>query len=719
MSAGTQLESKHLLDIESLTAEEINIVLDTARAFKAVGERAIKKVPACAARRSSICSSSHPRAPASVSNWRRCGLTADVINFTAEASSLKKGETLKDTARNLEALNADIIIIRHSAAGAPHFLSRFLKGSVVNAGDGAHEHPTQALLDTFTIREKKGRIEGLNVTILGDILYSRVARSNIWALTKLGAQGDAVRSSTLVPALFEQMGCRVTYDVEEAIARRGHHQSAPHPARASAQDDVSEHRRVHQPFRPEQGALRAHETRRADHASGPHQPRRGNQQRNRRLRTLCFSNKSPTAWPSAWPCFSSSTAEKGPVNLQPDRPSAGGGVIRVSLRHWFSELAAPSFGSTLRMRCSMMRLDEPHEHPHRAFRFRCRQYRRWTLAGGASGTKPLTVTGDLSAQMVLGIDKFLMREIDRSTEQRARLWTRDFSSPAAYEKSIAPNRERFRKIIGAADERTPVRALEFICLGTNSAVIAESDRFTTYVVRWPVFEGLFAEGLLLEPKNSPRGTNCCAPGRGQTPADCRSLRQAWFPKLQFARRLAENGCQVFVPTLIDRQDTWSGSATLSRFTNQPHREWIYRQAFEMGRHIIGYEVQKVLARWTGFESAVKAEQRQSSSNRRGGLRRGRADRLLRCGPRPAHRRRAGQRLLRQPRQRLGRSRSTATSSACCASSVTRRSPAWSRPARWSSNTASAPKVDGPPTPRDGPQRRRPGQVADAGVQHGG
>src|SRR4029079_12069772 len=123
-------------------------------------------------------------------------LTGAVINFTAEASSLKKGETLKDTARNLESLNADIIIIRHSATGAPHFLARFLNASVVNAGDGAHEHPTQALLDVFTSVEKKVRIEGLNVTILGDILYSRVARSNIWALRKLGANVTLCGPST-------------------------------------------------------------------------------------------------------------------------------------------------------------------------------------------------------------------------------------------------------------------------------------------------------------------------------------------------------------------------------------------------------------------------------------------------------------------------------------------------------------------------------------------
>ena len=145
-------------------------------------------------------------------------LTADVINFSAEASSLKKGETLKDTARNLEALNADIIIIRHSATGAPHFLSRFLNASVVNAGDGAHEHPTQALLDAFTILEHHKQIAGLNVTILGDILYSRVARSNIWLLLKLGAKVTLCGPATLVPRVFEQMGCKVTYNVEEAIA---------------------------------------------------------------------------------------------------------------------------------------------------------------------------------------------------------------------------------------------------------------------------------------------------------------------------------------------------------------------------------------------------------------------------------------------------------------------------------------------------------------------
>jgi len=208
---------KHLLDIQSLTAEEIVTVLDTARAFKAVGERAIKKVPALRGKTVVLLfvePSTRTRISFELAAQR---LTADIINFSAEASSLKKGETLKDTARNLEALNADIIVMRHNASGAPHFLARFLRASVVNAGDGAHAHPTQALLDAFTILEKKGKIAGLNVTILGDILYSRVARSNIWALTKLGANVTLCGPATLVPKVFERMGCRVTYNVDQAI----------------------------------------------------------------------------------------------------------------------------------------------------------------------------------------------------------------------------------------------------------------------------------------------------------------------------------------------------------------------------------------------------------------------------------------------------------------------------------------------------------------------
>src|SRR5271169_865043 len=210
---------KDLLGIQDLTVAEINCLLDTATAFKQVGQRAVKKVPSLRGKTMVnlfIEPSTRTRMSFELAAKR---LSADVINITTTASSLVKGETLKDTALNLQALNADIIVIRHSAAGAPHFLSRLLHASVINAGDGAHEHPTQALLDAFTIREKKGRIEGLNVTILGDILYSRVARSNIWAMTKLGARVTLCGPSTLVPRVFEQLGCRVTYDVDEAIAQ--------------------------------------------------------------------------------------------------------------------------------------------------------------------------------------------------------------------------------------------------------------------------------------------------------------------------------------------------------------------------------------------------------------------------------------------------------------------------------------------------------------------
>jgi aspartate carbamoyltransferase catalytic subunit len=216
MSA-TAWNHKDLLGIQELSPSEINFLLDTAAAFKQVGERTIKKVPSLRGKTMVnlfIEPSTRTRTSFELAAKR---LSADVINITATASSITKGETLKDTALNLQALNADIIVIRHSAAGAPHFLARLLKASIVNAGDGAHEHPTQALLDALTIREKKGRINGLKVTILGDILYSRVARSNIWLLTKLGAEVTLSGPSTLVPRVFEQFGCRVTYDVEEAI----------------------------------------------------------------------------------------------------------------------------------------------------------------------------------------------------------------------------------------------------------------------------------------------------------------------------------------------------------------------------------------------------------------------------------------------------------------------------------------------------------------------
>jgi aspartate carbamoyltransferase catalytic subunit len=208
---------KDLLGIQHLSAEEILYILDAATAFKQVGERSVKKVPSLRGKTQInlfVEPSTRTRTSFELAATR---LSADVINITTAVSSLVKGETLKDTARNLEAMRADIIVIRHSAAGAPHFLASRLKASVINAGDGAHEHPTQALLDAFTIREKFGRLDGLNVTILGDILYSRVARSNIWLLTKLGARVTLAGPATLVPRVFEQLGCRVTCDIEDAI----------------------------------------------------------------------------------------------------------------------------------------------------------------------------------------------------------------------------------------------------------------------------------------------------------------------------------------------------------------------------------------------------------------------------------------------------------------------------------------------------------------------
>ncbi len=210
-------QRKDLLGIQELSAAEINFLLNSAQAFKQVGKRSVKKVPSLRGKtvvNLFIEPSTRTRTSFELAATR---LSADVINITANASSLVKGETLKDTALNLQALHADVIIIRHSAAGAPHFLSRLLKASVINAGDGAHEHPTQALLDAFTILEKKGRIAGLNVTILGDILFSRVARSNIWLLTKLGANVTLAGPSTLVPRVFEQFGCRVTHNIDEAL----------------------------------------------------------------------------------------------------------------------------------------------------------------------------------------------------------------------------------------------------------------------------------------------------------------------------------------------------------------------------------------------------------------------------------------------------------------------------------------------------------------------
>ena len=208
---------KDLLGLRELTADEINFILETVDAFKQVGTREIKKVPALRGKtlvNFFVEPSTRTRTSFELAALR---LSADVINISATTSSLTKGETLKDTARNLEALHADILVLRHSSAGAPQFLAQRLKASVINAGDGAHEHPTQALLDLYTIREKRGKIENLHVVIIGDILFSRVARSNIFGLTKLGARVTLVGPSTLVPRGFEKLGVTISHKIDNVL----------------------------------------------------------------------------------------------------------------------------------------------------------------------------------------------------------------------------------------------------------------------------------------------------------------------------------------------------------------------------------------------------------------------------------------------------------------------------------------------------------------------
>ncbi|MFH1698936.1 MAG: aspartate carbamoyltransferase catalytic subunit, partial [Candidatus Omnitrophota bacterium] len=204
---------------EELSKEEIELILTTAESFKEVSSREIKKVPAL--RGKTVVNlfyepSTRTRVSFEVAAKR---LSADVINIATETSSVKKGETLIDTGKNIEALKADIIVIRHNYSGAAAMLARHVNLNVVNAGDGWHEHPTQALLDIFTLKEKLGRIEGLNVSIVGDIAHSRVARSNIWGLTKLGAKVTVCAPKILIPLGIEKMGARVTVDIDEALEK--------------------------------------------------------------------------------------------------------------------------------------------------------------------------------------------------------------------------------------------------------------------------------------------------------------------------------------------------------------------------------------------------------------------------------------------------------------------------------------------------------------------
>lgn len=212
-----KLRSKHLLGLEGMTREEINLILDTAESFKEILERPIRIVPTL--RGVTVINlfyepSTRTRISFELAEKR---LSAEVISFSTNTSSVRKGETLKDTVRNIEAMKIDMVVVRHKCSGVPYFLTQCLDASIINAGDGAHEHPTQALLDLFTIREKYKKIKGLKVVIVGDVKYSRVARSDIWGFTTMGAKVAVCGPTTLMPYEIEKMGVEVYHDVDEAL----------------------------------------------------------------------------------------------------------------------------------------------------------------------------------------------------------------------------------------------------------------------------------------------------------------------------------------------------------------------------------------------------------------------------------------------------------------------------------------------------------------------
>ncbi|MFM7487362.1 MAG: aspartate carbamoyltransferase catalytic subunit [Cytophagales bacterium] len=213
-----QLSQRHLLGIKNLTREDLELIFETADNFKQVINRPIKKVPSL--RDVTIANiffenSTRTRLSFELAEKR---LSADVVNFSASNSSVKKGETLLDTVHNILAMKVDMVVMRHASVGAPHFLSRHIKANIINAGDGTHEHPTQALLDTFSIREKLGTVSGKKIAIIGDILHSRVALSNIFALKKLGAEVMVCAPPTLLPKYIISLGVKVELEVQKALA---------------------------------------------------------------------------------------------------------------------------------------------------------------------------------------------------------------------------------------------------------------------------------------------------------------------------------------------------------------------------------------------------------------------------------------------------------------------------------------------------------------------
>lgn len=213
-------QQKDLLGMGQLSVEEIELILDTAESLKEISEREIKKVPTL--RGKSVVHFFYEPSTRTRTSFEMAAkrLSADTVSLSATTSSLVKGETLIDTARNLQAMNPDLIVLRHSSSGAPHLLAREVKAGVINAGDGINEHPTQALLDMYTIRERKGRIQGLKVAIIGDIAHSRVARSNIIGLTKMGAEVTVSGPPTMIPPQVEALGVQVTNDPSEAVKHK-------------------------------------------------------------------------------------------------------------------------------------------------------------------------------------------------------------------------------------------------------------------------------------------------------------------------------------------------------------------------------------------------------------------------------------------------------------------------------------------------------------------
>lgn len=215
-----ELKSKNLLGLEGMKKEQIELILDTTETFKEILMRPIRKVPTL--RGVTVVNlfyepSTRTRISFELAEKR---LSAELVNFSANTSSVQKGETLKDTVKNIEAMKIDIVVVRHPSPGAPYFIANCVDSSVINAGDGAHEHPTQALLDIFTLREKYKRLKGLKVAIVGDILHSRVARSNIWGLTTMGADVCVCGPTTLMPYEIEKMGVRVYSDLDKALDGR-------------------------------------------------------------------------------------------------------------------------------------------------------------------------------------------------------------------------------------------------------------------------------------------------------------------------------------------------------------------------------------------------------------------------------------------------------------------------------------------------------------------